>query len=258
MFALSATRILCVCFFVVLVGCAATSSREFSAPVMEGWQSSHAQSRHIVQYNDESLYAIAFRYGYDFRTLAESNHLKSPYHLKAGQVIYLSAAMGQKEKIIRPTQRQQLPATPSLLRGPYLPLRQHIEEHMEERMEEGAAVSRWNWPVQGRVIESFTLRNKGIDIAGRQGQPVLATAAGEVVYSGNGLRGYGNLIIIKHNDNYLSAYAHNHKLWVHEGQHVKALQRIADMGSSDCRLVKLHFEIRRGGRPVNPLMFLRR
>ncbi|EGQ7830283.1 peptidoglycan DD-metalloendopeptidase family protein [Vibrio parahaemolyticus] len=120
-------------------------------------------------------------------------------------------------------------------------------------------VSKWLWPTKGRVIKSFSAGeqgNKGIDIAGQRGQPIVSTAAGTVVYSGNALRGYGNLIIVKHNDNYLSAYAHNDKLLVTEGQSVKSGQKIATMGSSGAKSVKLHFEIRYQGKSVNPKRYL--
>ena len=114
----------------------------------------------------------------------------------------------------------------------------------------------WIWPVKGKVLEAFSESTKGIDIAGKSGQPVSASAAGKVVYSGAGLRGYGKLIIIKHNSTYLSAYAHNNKLLVKEGQTVTKGQKIAEMGNTDANLVKLHFEIRKNGKPVDPLKHL--
>ncbi len=121
--------------------------------------------------------------------------------------------------------------------------------HSDNRVE-------WIWPTKGKVLEGFTESTKGIDIAGKQGQSVTASAAGKVVYSGAGLRGYGKLIIIKHNNTYLSAYAHNNKLLVKEGQTVAKGQQIAEMGNTDASLVKLHFEIRKNGKPVDPLKYL--
>ncbi|HET7773233.1 MAG TPA: peptidoglycan DD-metalloendopeptidase family protein [Burkholderiaceae bacterium] len=113
------------------------------------------------------------------------------------------------------------------------------------------------WPAKGTVVESFNdVKNKGVDIAGKAGDPVFAAADGQVVYAGSGLRGYGNLIIVKHNATYLTAYAHNQALVVKEGQRVKKGQKIAEMGSSDADRVKLHFEIRRQGRPVDPAKLL--
>lgn len=118
----------------------------------------------------------------------------------------------------------------------------------------------WAWPLQpvprGKIIAPFTDANKGVDIAGNKGTPILASASGKVVYSGAGLRGYGRLVIIKHNATWLSAYAHNEKILVAEGAEVKKGQKIAEMGSSDADQVKLHFEIRKQGKPVDPMKFL--
>jgi lipoprotein NlpD len=116
----------------------------------------------------------------------------------------------------------------------------------------------WRWPAKGRVVAGFseTANLKGIDIAGTAGEPVLASAPGKVVYAGSGLRGYGKLIIIKHNKTYLSAYAHNREILVKEGQQVARGQKIAEMGNSDADSVKLHFEIRRLGKPMDPARYL--
>jgi len=116
----------------------------------------------------------------------------------------------------------------------------------------------WAWPASGKVITGFseTANLKGIDIAGKAGQPILASGPGKVVYAGSGLRGYGKLIIIKHNNTFLSAYAHNREILVKEGQQVTRGQKIAEMGDSDADQVKLHFEIRRFGKPVDPAKFL--
>jgi lipoprotein NlpD len=116
----------------------------------------------------------------------------------------------------------------------------------------------WVWPAKGKIVTGFSesASLKGIDIAGSAGNPVAASAAGKVVYAGTGLRGYGKLIIIKHNAAYLSAYAHNREILVKEGQQVAKGQRIAEMGSTDTDQVKLHFEIRRLGKPMDPLRYL--
>lgn len=119
----------------------------------------------------------------------------------------------------------------------------------------------WSWPVSGKVIEKFSsteLGNKGVDIAGRRGSNIAASADGKVVYAGNALRGYGNLIIIKHNDDFLSAYAHNDRIFVREQQSVSKGQKIASMGSSGTNTVRLHFEIRYKGKSVDPLRYLPR
>jgi lipoprotein NlpD len=116
---------------------------------------------------------------------------------------------------------------------------------------------KWIWPTQGAVLAGFDeLKNKGLDIGGSAGDPVLAAADGRVVYVGAGLRGYGNLIILKHNNMYLTAYAHNQTLLIKEDQSVRQGQKIAEMGSSDADRVKLHFEVRRQGKPVDPAKYL--
>ena len=115
----------------------------------------------------------------------------------------------------------------------------------------------FQWPIRGNVLAGFDeVKNKGVDIAGKAGDPVLAAADGKVVYAGSGLRGYGNLVIIKHNNTYLTAYAHNQSLLVKEDQAIKRGQKIAEMGNSDADQVKLHFEIRRQGKPVDPAKYL--
>jgi lipoprotein NlpD len=114
----------------------------------------------------------------------------------------------------------------------------------------------WMWPVKGKLLAPFTEASKGVDIAGRKGAPVLAAASGRVVYAGAGLRGYGKLVIIKHSNTWLSAYAHNDNILVKEQQDVRKGQKIAEMGQSDADQVKLHFEVRREGKPVDPAKVL--
>jgi lipoprotein NlpD len=114
----------------------------------------------------------------------------------------------------------------------------------------------WVWPAEGRVISHFSDGKRGIDIAGKMGQPVVAAGSGKVLYAGSGIRGYGNLVIVKHSNNLLSAYAHNKTIFVKEDQNVAKGQKIAEMGNSDTDEVKLHFEIRQQGKPVDPSKFL--
>ncbi len=120
----------------------------------------------------------------------------------------------------------------------------------------GSDAIAWSWPVKGKLLSNFTESSKGIDIAGSKGAPVFAAAPGKVIHSGSVIRGYGRLIIIKHSDTWLSAYAHNEKLLVNEGDDIRKGQKIAEMGSSDTDAVKLHFEIRSKGKPVDPIKFL--
>ncbi|MGF1911133.1 peptidoglycan DD-metalloendopeptidase family protein [Vibrio kasasachensis] len=137
--------------------------------------------------------------------------------------------------------------------------KQNVNNSVSKTTPNNVKVTKWLWPTKGRVIKNFSAGdqgNKGIDIAGQRGQSILSTAAGTVVYSGNALRGYGNLVIIKHNDKFLSAYAHNDQLLVQEGQSVKSGQKIATMGNSGTNSVRLHFEIRYRGKSVNPKRYL--
>ena len=115
---------------------------------------------------------------------------------------------------------------------------------------------RLSWPAKGKVTSEFSETNKGIDIAGKVGEPILAASDGKVVYAGNSLRGYGNLVIVKHDNTYLTAYAHNSKLLVKEGDSVRKGQKIAEMGDTDTTSPKLHFELRVNGKPVNPTPYL--
>ncbi|MGL6314761.1 peptidoglycan DD-metalloendopeptidase family protein [Vibrio sp. WXL103] len=136
---------------------------------------------------------------------------------------------------------------------------QTVNKSSQNSQPANGKVATWLWPTKGRVIKNFSAGNqgnKGIDIAGQRGQAIVSTADGSVVYSGSALRGYGNLVIVKHNDDYLSAYAHNDKLLVNEGQSIKAGQQIATMGSSGTDSVRLHFEIRYQGKSVNPKKYL--
>lgn len=179
----------------------------------------------------ETLYEIAWRYGLDYRYLAQRNHIEAPYTIRTQQIIYL-------------TERDHHHVTPA-------PAPTLIVQRKEK--EPNYSASGWKWPADGKIIASFSATNKGVNIANRAGVPIYAAAAGKVVYSGNGLRGYGNLIIIKHNSLYLSAYAHNRRIWVSPGDWVKKGQKIAEMGNTGSDKVMLHFEIRRAGKPINPL-----
>ena len=130
---------------------------------------------------------------------------------------------------------------------------------MQKPAEAAAQGTEWGWPAQGKVISGFSENAylKGIDIAGKMGEPILASAPGKVVYTGSGLRGYGKLIIIKHDKTFLSAYAHNSKILVKEGQEVRKGEEIGEMGDSDASQVMLHFEIRKYGKPVDPMNYLK-
>ncbi|MBX3709788.1 MAG: peptidoglycan DD-metalloendopeptidase family protein [Gammaproteobacteria bacterium] len=207
----------------------------------------------IVQ--GETLYEIAWRYGLDYRYLAALNHIKAPYTIQSNQIIYLNQHAPVPQVLVKKV-KNNIGAMPtsktdiaSSLRQPEKP----VASAQKMNREPNFSVSGWRWPAQGRVVSAFSAMNKGINIANHLGEPIYAVAGGKVVYSGNGLRGYGNLIIIKHNSLYLSAYAHNSRVMVKEGDWVKQGQKIAEMGNTGSERVMLHFEIRRAGKPINPI-----
>lgn len=209
--------------------------------------------QHIVL-RGETLYSIAWLYSRDFRELADNNNIRSPYTIYPGQKIKLS---------IRPpvsTQSAKAPVSnpKKAVTQRNTPVKKYTADSSTKK---SPAVSNgsWQWPASGKIISAYSLKmpvNKGIDIGGKLGEPVKAAANGEVVYAGSDLSGYGRLIILKHNSSYLSAYAHNRELLVDEGDSVKAGQKIAEIGSTGTTEPKLHFEIRRDGKPVDPMGYL--
>jgi len=200
------------------------------------------RSVHTVLPGD-TLYSIAWANGVDYRDLARWNNLPSPERIVAGQKISLRPPPGEAQEARKPRAAQ-----PSLSPSP----------SPSPTPAGGGAKRTWVWPVRGEVAETFSIArgNKGIDIRARRGAPVVAAAAGTVVYAGNGLRGYGNLIIIKHDAAYLSAYAHNRSIRVAEGGQVGRGETIGEVGGEGKFTETLHFEIRREGKPVNPLRHL--
>lgn len=228
------------------LGLSACSTETHYAPVMDAATIERIPKAGIYHVQPhETLYSIAWRYGLDYRYVANRNNMVAPYHIVAGQLLYLR---GKLKKPV-PAAKATLPAATLHPSAPITPIKTVIEPH--------AKVVAWRWPARGSVVAGFSGLNKGINIAGSLGDPIYATAPGLVVYSGDGLRGYGNLIIIKHNAIFLTAYAHNSVLLVKEGAVVKAGQKIAEMGRMGTQRVMLHFEIRRSGQPVNPLNYLR-
>ncbi|VVN94980.1 peptidoglycan DD-metalloendopeptidase family protein [Pseudomonas fluorescens] len=227
--------------------------------------------QYVVRRGD-TLFSIAFRYGWDYKALAARNNIPVPYTIHPGQTIRFDGRSGSTPTAVvtkvdstpsssskttvfrRPAGAAAGTAvgtTTSVASKPVAP----------PLAPAGPAPTGWGWPSNGILIGKFSSNgslNKGIDIAGDLGQPVLAASDGTVVYAGSGLRGYGELVIIKHSDTYVSAYGHNRRLLVREGQQVKVGQAIAEMGSTGTDRVKLHFEIRRQGKPVDPLQFLPR
>ncbi|MBV1920506.1 MAG: peptidoglycan DD-metalloendopeptidase family protein, partial [Pseudomonadales bacterium] len=205
----------------------------------------------------ETMFSIAWRYHRNYKELARSNGIRYPYSIFPGQRIRLAVKPVTKQRKTNKSLKKITQHKKKRYKKPETKIKPVQEKVANQRHKRVNIV--WTWPASGSVITKFSSRgnvNKGIDLAGRRGAPVYAAASGKVVYSGQGLVGYGNLIIIKHNDSYLSAYAHNQKLLVKEGHYAKAGQKIAEIGSSGANRNKLHFEIRRNGKPVNPLAYL--
>lgn len=241
----------------------------------------------------ETLYSIAFRANIDVRELAQMNQLSAPFTIYPGQILRLQGAsetLAQsfpaaakpaatttstrpttapkptnnrtqtvETKTVASTQQKEyvgVEATDSTSKQQSVSVRPPTPEPQVRNQDVV-----WQWPVDGEVTRDFSLQqagNKGLDFGGQRGAPVRAAAAGKVVYVGSALRGYGRLIILKHNDDFITAYAHNDELLVSEQQWVEAGQTIARMGSSDSDRVKLHFEVRFRGKSVNPRNYLPR
>jgi lipoprotein NlpD len=237
---------------------------------------------YVVQKGD-TMYGIAFINGVDYRELAELNNIENPGTIKIGQLLRIPVPVAAKVAESKPTVAKaatlpgEMKNQPKVGKIPYsekalaqaeamqddshqdvapvLPEVAPAQPGKEVNEEEGVE---WGMPTNGRLVTVFSenANRKGVDIAGRRGQAIVASAAGKVVYSGSGLRGYGKLVIIKHNKTFLSAYAHNDQILVKEGQNVTKGQQIAEMGETDSDQVKLHFEIRKFGKPVDPAQFL--
>jgi len=210
-------------------------------------------SHHKVISGD-TLYSISWNYNLDYKHVASWNNIKAPYVIYPGQSIRLTAPPVKKSVVKKPVPRNTKTA-----------VKKTVEKQAEvakkvSKKDESVKYARninWQWPTKGKLIKSNSpISKKGLDIAGKKGQLIKASGAGVVVYSGSGLLGYGRLIIIKHNETYLSAYAHNSVLMVKEGDSVSGGQKIAKMGQDGNGQTLLHFEIRKNGSPVEPAKYL--
>lgn len=261
-------RIRSVSLLAICLGLAACAGPSYKAPVVDRLPARSLSSQvspdgyYTVKPGD-TLYSIALDFGLDWRDLARANGLSDPSKLAIGQKILVeglgtgavansdagSTVNGDIE--VRPIDGGQSGTVARPIAVPEPPA-----EQKPKPSNEGLAAN-FIWPHDGKLISGFKPGvNKGIDLAANVGDPVKASQAGKVVYAGNALRGYGNLIIVKHNNNLLTAYAHNKTLLVKEGDTVKQGQKIAEAGQSDADRPKLHFEVRKAGKPVNPLEYL--
>lgn len=211
----------------------------------------------------ETLYAIAWIHDMNYSDLAVINNIGPPYTIYPGQMLSLQKRNATQQAASRVTNSVQKTRprvakkkSPSQISNSVTPAPGAAVGNKSTAAE---TAIKWTWPAPGKLLSGFSSRavnNKGIDLAGKQGDKVLAAAAGEVVYAGSGLLRYGDLVIIKHNARFLSAYAHNSRLLVVEGDKVRGGQKIAEIGSTGIDKVMLHFEIRHDGNPVDPLRYL--
>ncbi|MCL1147832.1 peptidoglycan DD-metalloendopeptidase family protein [Shewanella marinintestina] len=288
---------LCVYLSLLLSGCSFQADRPAPVESLNGpstpsiSKGSITGTRYIVKQGD-TLYSIAWGANKDFAAIAKANRLPTPYTIYPGQVLSLSSkrsvtntsvAKKAPVKVTKTTpkpsksaQKQSVVAKASnesskkdWSKKPLDPnskaaysvttSQQEVNQVIHRQATLPKTVSKWSWPVNGKVIGTFSAKeqgNKGIKIAGNRGDAIRAAANGRVVYAGSALRGYGNLVIIKHSDDYLSAYAHADKILVKEKQVVNVGQTVAKMGSTGTNRVMLHFEIRYHGKSVNPIKFL--
>jgi lipoprotein NlpD len=222
----------------------------------------------------DTLIRIGMDNGQSWRDIARWNNIENPNLIETGQVLRV-APPEETGVVVRPVSSTNVvtsPAPASAASAPATatntaavrppasaasPPNSSTPANNLANTDSAEETVSFQWPTRGNVLAGFDeVKNKGIDISGKAGDPVLAAADGKVVYAGSGLRGYGNLVILKHNNTYLTAYAHNQSLLVKEDQAIKRGQKIAEMGNSDADQVKLHFEIRRQGKPVDPAKYL--
>jgi lipoprotein NlpD len=264
-------------FIVVLFCCLISmscSNRSQPAPVSELYQGktfrdfeqqAYSAKTYQVKAGD-TLYSIAWYSGNDYRDLAIINKISSPYQIQPGQLLTLV----ELPKSIRPKVNKSTGQTSKIIINQSVdPSKKQAYGESEQNINKGPIgsttgqfpdrVKSWHWPSIETISRGFSAKeqgNKGLDFSGKLGQPILAAADGKVVYTGDALRGFGKLVIIKHSDAYLTAYAHNDNMLVKEQQWVTAGQKIATMGRSGTDMVKLHFEVRYKGKSVDPLRYL--
>jgi len=273
-----------LCCILISINLVACSSRSKPAPVVTVYGSTPLKNSVKNRINTdeytvrsgETLYSIAWRANSDVRQIAKLNDISPPYNIYSGQKLFLvfknkgksAKASSSKHSSKKQTKSSNLTNTKVIKNTIASSKKQAYGENISKKKKVRSdlakanfsqKISHWKWPVKGNVIAKFSSKeqgNKGIDIAGKRGTKIRSAASGKVVYAGTALRGYGKLIIIKHNDDYLSAYAHNDKILVKEQQQIKLGDVIAKMGNTDAQRVKLHFEVRFRGKSVDPLKYL--
>jgi len=287
--------LICALIATAVTGCGHYTSRAPVGRDPSALAAKPARDVYVIRRGD-TLYSIAFRFGLDYRDLGRWNGIRPPYVIHPGARIALKPRRAPRilrPAPAAPTATSRRPAasgvtapskattkastkistkTSPKVRAkaravPANPRRQTAPGTLKKLKAPRASVPRptalskgkvaWQWPVDGKIIRSFSQSgNRGLDIGGPAGTPIRAAASGRIVYTGSGLIGYGELIIIKHSERFLTAYAHNKNVLVSEGQAVERGVPIAEMGNSGTNRVKLHFEIRKDGNPVDPMRYL--
>ncbi|WMN59054.1 peptidoglycan DD-metalloendopeptidase family protein [Pseudoalteromonas xiamenensis] len=259
------------------IALSACSSRQKPAPVssLDTRQTSSTQkinikgSSYVVKQGD-TLFSIAFAANQDYRTVAKRNNIPAPFTIYPGQKLYFDNSNNKNKKRKKYTNLSNKSSSQQrkynkIVKKDLDPKNQpeYVQKEVNKKSSSTNQLDskgvHWIWPTSGKITQRFSIKEngyKGLQISNKQGTNVVAAAGGVVVYAGNALRGYGNLIILKHDDDYLSAYAHNSKLLVREQQQVKVGQKIAEMGSTDAESSALRFEIRFRGQSVDPVIYL--
>jgi len=267
-----------VIYLLILTACGHHQPAPIEEHSASGIKREMSEDGHYYVRTGDTLYAIAFNFNVDPSELARWNGVSSPYVIYPGQKIQLTAPRSESRTsevkistvktpgqattraVTSPNQsatQKTAPVKPAST--PVASASNTIDTSRKTASSISADPQNWKWPTNGRVVRSYVAGDparNGLDIAGKEGQPITATAAGQVVYSGNGLIGYGELIIIKHSEKMLSAYAHNKVRLVKEGEQISGGHKIAEMGRNPSGDQLLHFEIRVNGKPVNPLAYL--
>lgn len=247
----------------ILAGCASKGTRAPVVDMTNGQPSSVQPGGSYVVKPGDTLYKIARANNVDIESVKRWNNLSDPNQISVGQVLKMSggASTGAQPAPIASAKPQPRPldqpdsSTATNPPPDATPAPAPVEVKPAPRAAD-ASVINWAWPASGPIVQTFNASSKGIDISGALGDPITAAADGLVKYSGNGVRGLGNLIIVEHQNGFITAYAHNRSLLVKTGQNVKRGAKIAELGQSDTTSPRLHFEIRRQGTPVDPMQYL--
>jgi lipoprotein NlpD len=251
----------------LLVGCSASQY----APVQElGYSTGQLDASNSVQSSSTSykvrsgdtMFAIGWRFGWDYKKLAKANSIEFPYTIYVGQVIYFNEAHKSSSNSKSATKsliKKTVVGSSGVIDKPISARAKTASKAAIEKPYKGPLSVKWNWPLKGKVLQPFSNQGSkfhGIDLSSSLGYSVKAASSGIIVYAGSGIQGYGKLVVVKHNNTFLSAYAYNSSILVTEGDSVVAGQVIAEVGKGPQLDPRLHFEIRKNGKPVNPLKYL--